>query len=100
MKKILYVLILTLITSCPVKCEDAILLEENIVHEETVIQDEGLVPDEAVLDVDIPHEELFEIREIPDISKPQKFETYTFKERVSKGVEDVYKLQRSIHKKI
>lgn len=93
MKRIFYILIFILISQSPVFSEDVILLEENVVHEEEIKQDEGLVPDDSVLEVDTPHEEIIETREIPDLSKPPEFETPTFKDRISKGINDVYKLQ-------
>lgn len=93
MKRIFYILIFILISQSPVFSEDVILLEENVVHEEEIKQDEGLVPDDSVLEVDTPHEEIIETREIPDLSKPPEFETPTFKDKISKGINDVYKLQ-------
>ena len=64
MKKFLYVLILILLTSCSVQCEDVILPEENVVHEEEIKQDSGSVPDDSVLEVDTPHEEIIETPEL------------------------------------
>lgn len=95
MKNFLFTFIFILLFSLPAICDDVVLLEENVTIEEKLELDDSLVPDESILDKEEIHSipEDTEIREIPDISKPPEFETYTFKEKISKEFNDVYKLK-------